>query len=321
MKFRHLLTLLLVFVMCFTFVACDNTADSDKPAPTAAAEGKSNPLLYKVTDAEGNVAWLFGTIHVGRTDFYPLPDYVMNAYNGSDSLAVEADLIAFSQDMALQAEAVSLLLYSDGTTIKDHLPEEVYTAAVEILENLGLYNPLMDYYCPMFWASTIESSALNGGVADSNLGIDMFFLNSAKESGKKILEVESAKAQYEMMASFSEELQIIMLAQAVSTFGSEEYDRQIINTMDLWASGDEAAFAASLKTDTSAMPEEQKVIYEEYTKKMFTDRNILMADFTENALKAGEEVFVCVGAAHVIGENPMIELLAQRGYTVELVTK
>ena len=48
---------------------------------------------------------------------------------------------------------------------------------------------------------------------------------------------------------------------------------------------------------------------------------ILMADFTENALKSGEEVFVCVGAAHVIGVDSMIELLTDRGYTVERITE
>lgn len=325
MKIKKLLTLLLVFVMCFTFVACNNTDDSNKPAPaptaTAAPESASEPLLYKVNDSEGNIAWMFGSIHAGRADFYPLPDYVMNAYNNADSLAVEVDLVAFSQDVTLQTDALSVLVYSDGTTIKDHLPEEVYTQAVAIMEEIGLYDPMMDYYCPMFWSSAIESSSMGTDIADPNLGIDMFFLNSAKESGKKILEVESPKAQYELMASFSDELQTIMLAEAVAAYGNKSYEEQIINMMDLWASGDEAAFAAFLETDTSVMTEEQKAIYAEYMKEMFSDRNILMADFTENALKSGEEVFVCVGAAHVIGVDSMIELLTDRGYTVERITE
>ena len=48
------------------------------PADDNAAEKEEGitPLLYKVTDADGNVVWLFGSIHVGKEEFYPLPDYV-----------------------------------------------------------------------------------------------------------------------------------------------------------------------------------------------------------------------------------------------------
>jgi uncharacterized protein YbaP (TraB family) len=45
-----------------------------------------------------------------------------------------------------------------------------------------------------------------------------------------------------------------------------------------------------------------------------------MADYAEEALKSGKEIFICVGAAHVVGEGAVADLLAQRGYTVELVT-
>ena len=44
-----------------------------------------------------------------------------------------------------------------------------------------------------------------------------------------------------------------------------------------------------------------------------------MTDFAEDALASGDEVFICVGAAHVVGEGAMADLLAKRGYTVTLV--
>lgn len=52
---------------------------------------------------------------------------------------------------------------------------------------------------------------------------------------------------------------------------------------------------------------------------MLIDRNLGMADFVEDALASGDEVFVCVGAAHVVGKDALVELLRERGYTVELV--
>lgn len=46
-----------------------------------------------------------------------------------------------------------------------------------------------------------------------------------------------------------------------------------------------------------------------------------MADFAEDAIASGQEVFICVGAAHVVGEGAMADLLAERGYNVELITE
>ena len=55
----------------------------------------ATPLLYEVTknDSETKI-YLFGSIHVADERAYPLPEIVMNAYNSSDSLAVEFDLIS-----------------------------------------------------------------------------------------------------------------------------------------------------------------------------------------------------------------------------------
>ena len=89
--------------------------------------------------------------------------------------------------------------------------------------------------------------------------------------------------------------------------------------VDLWAGGDEEAFAAYLAEEDGFETEEDAKLSSEYNKVMITDRNIGMADFAEDALRSGDEVFICVGAAHIVGEGAMAQLLAQRGYTVELV--
>jgi len=90
--------------------------------------------------------------------------------------------------------------------------------------------------------------------------------------------------------------------------------------MDLWASGDESAFIAYLNTSDDTMTDKEKQIYEKYNQAMLVDRNLAMANYAENALLSGKEVFICVGAAHIVGSGAVAELLAQRGYTVECIT-
>lgn len=326
MKFKHLFTWLLIFIMCFTLISCDNSDDTtlntQTPAPTATAVppvGSARPLLYKVSNKNGSVIWLFGSIHAGRESYYRLPDYVMEPFYDSDCLAVEADIIAFESDFSMQTEALKYLIYRDGSTIKNHISDKLYDEAVHIMVMMGSYTPLLDNYCPAFWSTMIDSMQIDEDVAKAELGVDRYLLKHAKDSGKKIVEIESAKSQYKMLAGFSNELQEYLLAQSVASYNSNEDDLELVRLMDIWASGDEQALIEYIETDTGDIPEEERVLYDEYYKAMYTDRNIYMADYAQTALNTRNKVFICVGAAHVVGEGSITQILAQRGYTVELI--
>lgn len=279
-----------------------------------------SPLLYKVTDADGNVAWLFGSIHVGQDYFYPLPDYVTNAYESADALAVEADMVAFESDLSAQTAALSSLVYMDGTMISDHISEDLYNRSVEILEENNTYMSLLDVYYPIMWSSLIESFQLEAFELDTDLGIDMYFLNDAYDTGKEIREVESVQFQYDMMGNFSPEIQAAVLEGSVYSYDHpEESEADYFELMDAWAQGNAEELSALLN-EVEFESDEEKALYEEYNDAMVTQRNISMADFAEEALASGKEVFICVGAAHVVGPGAMADLLTQRGYTVEVIT-
>ncbi|MEE1075523.1 MAG: TraB/GumN family protein, partial [Acutalibacteraceae bacterium] len=88
----------------------------------------------------------------------------------------------------------------------------------------------------------------------------------------------------------------------------------------IWAAGDEKEFSKYLASEDQDMTAEEIQLYEEYIKAMFVDRNLSMADYAETSLKSGKEVFICVGAVHIVGEGAVAELLKQRGYKVECIT-
>ena len=323
---KRLLALFLVLCLCFSLVACSGNkkiTQTPESVPTQtedpAVQGTATPLLYKVTDEAGHVAYLFGSIHVGQEYFYPLPSYVTEAFEGADVLAVEVDIVAFEKSLSAQIIAMKPLIYTDGTRIDDHLPEELYEEAVQFLQIAGAYADALDYYCPAMWSAYIDSFMYGQVDAPAELGIDRYLLKMAKEQDKPIQEVESAEFQYTMLANFSEELQILLLENSLENARDVEgLKADIQETMDLWASGDEEAFVATLYEETEVR-EEDVPLYEEYEKAMVTDRNISMADYAEEALASGETVFICVGAAHVIGPGAMAELLSQRGYEVKLI--
>lgn len=344
MKINKLLCLLLALSLVFCLVGCANTSEpkedptnvteADPSEPEKETEKKPeeetktpdstnsqiSPLLYKVTDDKGNTIWLFGSIHVGYDYFYPLPDYVNAAYESSDAIAFEFDIKAFENDMEAQTEMLMKMVYLDGTTIKDHISADLYDRAVALLTQYGLYTSTMDMFMPEIWSTFLDQTLITEAGLDAELGIDNHLLDKAYADSKEILEVESAEFQYNMIASFSPELQELLLESTVAYFDDLEASKEeLLELLNLWKSGDEAAFAAYLAEEGEFETEEEKLLYAEYNKAMVTDRNLTMADFAEDALASGKEVFICVGAAHVVGEGAMAELLAQRGYTVELV--
>jgi uncharacterized protein YbaP (TraB family) len=259
---------------------------------------------------------------VGRESYYPLPEYVQNAFDRADSLAVEMDIVAFEKDVNAQISALTALVYRDGSKISDHIPKDVYDQCVAILTEYNTYMPLLDMYGPAFWSSTIDGLLMEELGGDTDLGIDQHLLDMAYKTNKEILEIESAEFQYQMLAGFDDEVQIAVLESSIATYHEKEAAKEDLEKMmDIWASGDEKAFADYLAADDTGMTEEEKQLYAKYNKAMVTDRNLSMTQFAEAALSSGKEVFICVGAAHVVGQGAMADLLAQRGYTVECITK
>lgn len=310
---KRLLALALALIMLISLAACAKKSAEPEEAPG------STPLLYKVTDSQGHVVWLFGSIHVATEDMYPLPNYVMDAYKEADALAVECDVIAAEEDLSGMIDLVQSMMYSDGTTIADHISPETYEAAVDILRENNYYFPALDYYTPMFWATFIETFLYTNLGFDSEIGIDMTLLTKAKEEGKPILEIESVEFQYSMLADFSSELQELMLESSIETYSNPLAKVSFNTLVNAWKEGDEAVLSVMLNSDSSGLEESEQALMEEYNQAMITDRNISMADFAEEQLASGEKVFICVGAAHIVGDGGMADLLQQRGYTVEKV--
>lgn len=321
---KKLLSLILVLCLLLGLAGCGSTsqgadttvAPNTGSADTLAAPSSITPLLYQVTDAEGHTIWLFGSIHVGREDFYPLPEYVTSAFDQAEALAVEFDVRLYEQDLAAQVQDLLNYTYIDGTTIQDYIDPELYQEAVALLPSSGMPEDMMKLYKPIFWATLIEAASYETETTSTTLGIDLHMIDAAYARNMPVLSIESPDFQSSTTANFSPELQELCLRQAVDNAPYASQD--LLGLLDLWVSGDEEAFSEYLNA-TQEMPEDIAALMEEYNKAMITDRNLNMTDYAEDLLAEGKPTMICVGAAHIVGEGAMAQLLAERGYTVTRV--
>lgn len=312
MKYKsRLLSLSLCIVILITCVcSCASSAD--------------RPTMWKVTDQNGNIMYLFGSIHIGFDGMYPLEKRITDAYDECEYLAVEYDIVKQEKDAEKWSDAeksmyLAQFLYTDGTTVKDHLSEDTYTLAKQYLQEKGIYNESMDNLSAAYWSNIISSLLIEETRFSTDYGIDRHFLNSAHASGKKVLEVESEEFQRELLLSFSDEYyessisQLFMQKQNLQT--SYGY------LIDVWQRGrddilgfmsyDAEGMFSGIEQDGS----ESDII----SKQMLDERNINMAKVADEYIKDGKKVFFVVGAAHMCGDTGIPSLLKDMGYTVEKV--
>ncbi|WP_028519867.1 TraB/GumN family protein [Ruminococcus flavefaciens] len=280
---------------------------------------ETTPAMWKVTDEKtGNSIYMMGTMHMVTGYTYPLPDYIMNAYEECDGIAVEYDVSSMMSDFEQMQDFYAKLIYTDGTTVKDHLSEETYEKAKRFMTDNMFYNQMMDVYCVGFWEVEIETAAMMKMKNLNEQGIDSMFLSLAQRDGKEIVNVESLDIQTAAMTSASDELVDYIINELID--GCEdvsEYTQGFAKQYDLWASGDiDALDESDVQND---IPEELEDDYAAYLEVMLYDRNEGMAEKADEYLKEGKKYFLMVGASHFAGEKGVDDLLEEKGYTVERV--
>lgn len=305
---------LIVIVLTLFLAGCQKKEIEKDEKPNVE---NTTPLFYKISKKDSDISiYLLGSIHAADKGIYPLNDTIMSAYNRSDYLAVEVDTVALTSDFDLQVSLAQKMLYTDGTTIKDHIGEELYNKMVAKLKEKGSYNSMYDNYKPAFFESLFENAIIVDADMDANAGIDMHFLKLAKKDNKNILEIETAESQYDLLLSNPIELDKMMLEGYV-----ENYDESITEMKDLysaWKNGNANELEQELMPTSSEglSPEEIEMI-ENYNNALINNRNYIMADALEKYFSEEKDVFCVVGVGHVVGNQGIISLMEQRGYNIE----
>ena len=126
---RRLVLLLLVLLLMFTAACSENGADRSAEKVTsrgsAVDEQTESPLLWRATDKDGESIYFFGTIHAGDKQSKSVLKRLEPILDECDALAVEFDVVAYSKDLKAQKNGLMDFVYADGTTLEDHISDEL----------------------------------------------------------------------------------------------------------------------------------------------------------------------------------------------------
>ena len=297
-------------------------------------------LLWKAT-GNGNTLYLLGSIHTDVNNTYPFHKQLRDIILSADQVSFELDF----NDQEQIAEFAAMQVYSDGTTLADHISPELYRAVVKTLGQMGMAEETVAQYKAWALATSLQSLATMDETTSSNaMAVDLYVDSKARNAGIAIDAVETYAFQGGIFDGLSPAYQEIYLASGllmildpetmdpevrdalVSLLGEEALEpatqeaiqaqiEQIGAMMDTWKARDVAGFEKIY--DKEAILNST----DELNSKLFLDRDPGMIQYAADYLsQSGSHTgLMVVGAGHMVGETGVVQGLKDLGYTVEVV--
>lgn len=264
--------------------------------------------FYKIEN-KGNTVYLFGSIHIGETSMYPLEAERMKAFNESDELHVELNLL----DAETIAEVQKLQIRTDGKTLKDDLGEELYNRVKAIMDKVGVPEEMYSNLEPWTLINTLSILPLQlENPYGTYMGVDIYLLTNATLDGTSIYPFETPDLQMNILKEYYsshdgdlvEEIEKLM--DALEDEEYKEITEGFNKMMVSWRDGNIEEFSKIFEADESS-----KILLE--------TRDPKMAEKIKEMLESeGEKTyFVLVGAGHYAPEGSVINYLEDYGFTVQ----
>ncbi|MGL5261163.1 MAG: TraB/GumN family protein [Bacteroides sp.] len=283
-------------------------------------------LLWKISGNNCKESYVFGTHHLIPSNQAQSVKGLEEAFNKSTLIVGELSIeelldptaiTYMSQAMVAPSDSLlsSLLAEEDLQIIRD-LDEAYPNEQMPLL-------PIMDYFTPTA-ISTIISNNLTQSVMrklfpdeTSEAGIDLIFQEKAREDKKQIRGLESLQFQADLLyksgsilESAKELRETLSCLQRHLDFALAEIELLTQNYLEQDLAG---MYEQAMSSDTRCSVMQVK---EEDWTRLVDRRNLSWIPLIESFI-ADTPTFIAVGALHLPGKQGLIELLRQKGYTVE----
>jgi hypothetical protein len=268
--------------------------------------------LFKVTGKGGHTLHLYGTIHAGKPDYYPLEPRIRAALLAAPTLALEVDI---GSDPAASAAAFAKYgLFPAGSPGIASLPAAQRQRIEAGLTKHGIDPAAVAQLKPWMVVVMLAVRDIQQMGYQPELGVDIHLARQARAGGKtRIIQLESLEYQAALLNRLPDDLQWKMLEEALEDAAS---GRQLRETRELFGAYERAdqkgldAIAHRVETDDS--------LSGKFTREIVLDeRNAPMADKVGALLAREDKAVVAVGLLHLLGKRGVPELLRQRGIKVE----
>ncbi len=268
-----------------------------RPAPS--------PALWLIRDADSRI-WLFGTVHVLAPDVRWRSAVVNAAFAEAETLTLETDVNA--NPAAFGALVRTLGAQPRGQSLSASLDAPTRALLTQQAARLRLHMEGLDGDRPWLAALELTLADAQSRGADAAFGVEAALQREADARGLRRAFLEAPEDQVHALADLSEPAQRRFLAATLAQLGRGDADDAAAERA--WATGDTQALARVLDRQfAEAGPDVRAAL--------ITNRNRRWSAEIARLLEGRGDVFIAVGAAHLVGEDSVIALLRAQGIAVE----
>ncbi len=274
----------------------------DQPAP-----------VYRISHpGQSAVVHLIGTVHALKPSFHPLAPAFMDAFRQSEQIAVELDPTLSSEPE--RVATLTGLIQANPAIVE-------YSMSKSLRKELGSYARSQSVPVDMLFAMTpavlqvdISTLKLNAMGYDPRYGVDMFFINEARTTGKPIIELETLEEQYRPLINLPLDVQNRLLAETLDELDSASDTMEEL--LEYWLAADADALYRNMMSEFKNREDLVSL-----KTALFDERNVRMADAIKGFSSGNSSTLVLVGAGHLGGEGGIIQLLERDGFDVTQLSR
>ncbi|KKX27786.1 TraB/GumN family protein [Rhizobium sp. LC145] len=271
-------------------------------------------LFWKVEKTGLAPSYLLGTMHVSDPRVLKMPPGAAEAQAEASTIVIESDeILDEKKATAALLSKPELTMFTDGNSIEKLLPKEDVALLEKGLKQRGIPLAAVSRMKPWMLMAFVSlppcelaRKAQNAAFLDKKIATD------AIAAGKQVKGLETLAEQLSTMAAIPMDLHLKSLVETIK-LGSRMED--VFETMtELYLSEDIGLTMPLLKAVAPDGTDDQSG-YGEFEELVVVKRNQLMAERAAPILAEGG-AFIAVGALHLPGEQGLIELLREQGFTV-----
>lgn len=249
-----------------------------------------------------------GTVHILPKAEIPLPAEFNHAYEQADTIILEAPL-PDPADTNAQMQMLGALSYTNNETLSQKLEPQVKVSLENKLNEFGANLAKLDGFRPAMVSIVLMSMELQ----KQNLmgeGVDAYFTNKATEDNKTKNYLETMEFQLELFKTMGQGNENDFIKRNLSEL--HNYGDMFEELLTAWRQGDTDTLN---KVALEDMQQNDPTSY----KQLIADRNNDWLPKVEAMFNNNKSEFVLVGVAHLAGQDSLLTLLENKGYSVALV--
>lgn len=271
-----------------------------------AAAQTTKHFLWEVSSMTNRV-YLYGTVHAGKKEWFPLPGPVEAAFMDAKILAVEADVT----NVEAMGKTTSATTYEPPDSLSKHVSGRDWERFRKLLPRYRLAESHMAQLKPFMAVSMLVFSEWARLGYLPQLGIDAYLITQARKAKKPVVEVEGVEVQVKLMDSLTEAENRLIFEGTLTALESGLTGDQITGMVNAWQSGDPELMLEIARKYNEEVPGARA-----FEEKFIWSRHEDMARKIEGYLASKDRHFVAVGALHLAGPRGLVEMLRKRGYIV-----